>query len=315
MLSSHVVTTNTHPEAALHDGLAGRPAGRVGLVADDLRVDVDDVPSCDGLTFRTTAERALVLGAPRSLFQATMGLRPVRRGALEIDGRPADEAQLAGRSAGVPLDPALPADWSPLAYVTWSARLLGIGRKDAEERAKAALARVELRAMAKARVGGLALHAKRATVLAAALATEAPIVLLEDPCDGLPEEVARGFASTVIGALSDRRWVLFAPRLALTSPFALAAEEALIASATRLEAQGSPTTVAGSARLWVARMSGPVEALAAALAARSVRLDVRGAQVHLDLGPEGFRTSDLLAACAATDVTVVELHPVQHALG
>ena len=47
------------------------------LKIEDLRVDVDGVPACDGLTLQTRGERVLVLGAPRVLFEATCGLRPV----------------------------------------------------------------------------------------------------------------------------------------------------------------------------------------------------------------------------------------------
>ena len=53
------------------------------LLVEDLRVDVDGVPACDGLTLRTSGDRVLVLGAPRAFYEAVCGVRPVVRGVTE----------------------------------------------------------------------------------------------------------------------------------------------------------------------------------------------------------------------------------------
>lgn len=283
------------------------------LAAADLRVDVDGVPACDGLTFRTTADRVLVLGGPRALFEATSGLRPVVRGALTVRGVAASVAVDHRVLAGAALDPPLPPKWTPVEYVTWSARLAGAAKVDAQRLAGEAISRLQLGAMEKVGLATLVPHARRAVVVAAALATGASVVAIEDPLAGLPEEVARAFARILVTALEGRPFVVFAPRLPLTSPLALAAAEAIVVSRSRVEAQGAPAEIAAAERRYVARVQGPVEALGAKLAERGGRLTVEGAQVLFDLG-DSMTTADLLGMCLEAEVTVVELRSLARAL-
>jgi len=70
------------------------------LAAEDVRIDEGNVPSCDGLSFRSKGRRLLVLGAPRALTLATMGVLPVVRGRLLVQGRDASTAVKEGRLAG-----------------------------------------------------------------------------------------------------------------------------------------------------------------------------------------------------------------------
>ena len=105
------------------------------LVCEDLRVDAEGVPACDGLAFRTTGEHVLVLGAPRALFDAIIGVVPVARGALRVRGTVAVTATKNRTVAGAPLEPPLPPRWTLREYVVWSARLAGLANADAESRA------------------------------------------------------------------------------------------------------------------------------------------------------------------------------------
>jgi ABC-2 type transport system ATP-binding protein len=284
------------------------------VVADDLRLDVEGVPACDGLALRTTGERVLILGAPRALFEALTGLRSVARGALRLRGAAAGTAARDGLVAGAPLDPPLPPKWTALEYATWSARLAGFDAADARALAKEALARVQLEALATTRLALLPPHARRALVVAAALATEAPVVVLEDPLANLPEELARTWARTLVQALGAgahgpaRSWVVLAPRVALTSELAMSADEALVVTSARVEAQGPPAAIGRAEHRYVARIHGPVEALDAKLAERGASLEIQGAQVLLDLG-EALTTAELLGLCAEASVTIVELTP------
>ena len=283
------------------------------LVVSDLRVDVDGVPSCDGLTLRASGDRLLVLGAPRSLFEATCGRRPVMRGDLQVRGVSVATAAREGIVAGAALDPPLPPRWTALDYVTWSARLAGHSAADARTLAKEAIALVQLGAMAENPLERLVLHAKRGVVLAAAHATDAAVIVVEDPLATLPEEIARSWAKIIVQALADRAWIVMASRVSLTSPIAMSADEALIVSSSRVEAQGSPAEIAAATRRFVARIHGPLEALGARLTARGARMDVQGAQVLLDLGAS-LTTAELLGMCADVDATVVEMVPVARAL-
>lgn len=285
------------------------------LKVEDLRVDVDGVPACDGLTLQTRGERVLVLGAPRVVFEATCGLRPVVRGLLRVRGSEAQAAVRGAVIAGAPLDPPLPLKWTALDYVTWSSRLAGNTSVDARRLAGEALALVQLGPMASSTLERMAPHARRGVVLAAAVATGASVIALEDPLAALPEELARAFAKVIVQALGNRSWVVFAARLSLTSPLAMNADEALMVSSSRLDAQGPPAEIAAQARRFVARIhsTGSLDDLGARLSERGATMDVQGAQVLLDLGTS-MTTADLLGLCAELDATVVEMVPVARAL-
>lgn len=283
------------------------------LAVEDLRVDVDGVPACDGLAFATTGDRVLALGAPRALFEAIVGLRPVVRGAIRVRGA-TPGAAVGGIVAGVPLDPPLPPKWTLVEYIEWSSRLAGHSSAEAKKLAAAAIGKMQLSALAKNPLASLVAHARRAVVLASALATNAEILVLEDPLAGLPEELARAWARILVTALDDKPWITFAARVPLTSPLALAAEEALCLSATRMIAQGAPAEIAAADKRYVARIHGPVEALGARIVERGGRLQVQGAQVLLDLG-ETLTTAELLGLCAEAEVTMVEMLPIARALG
>lgn len=280
------------------------------LLASDVRVDVDGVPGCEGLSFRTKGEHVLLLGAPRALFRATIGLLPVTRGTLTIRGVPVDEAVGFGLIAGVPLDPPLPPRWTVHEYVTWSARLSGAPESSTKGAADAALERLKLGAMAKTQLQKLVPHARRATVTAAAIAASTEVLALEDPLGGLPEEIAASYGTMLVEAIADRAWIVFAPRALLTSPLARRAEDALVMTAARIEGQGPPAELASiSAPRWIARLDGALGPVREALATRGGKLEEQGAHVLVDL-PHGTTTSDLAAICAAADVAIVELMPV-----
>jgi ABC-2 type transport system ATP-binding protein len=283
------------------------------LHVEDLRVDVDGVPACDGLTARTTGDRVVILGAPRALFEATCGRRPVVRGMLRVRGSAADVAVREGIVAGAPLDPPLPPKWTALEYVTWSSRLAGHTASDARTLAKEAIAVVQLGSLSTSTMERMVPHARRGVVLAAAIATGAAVIAVEDPLATLPEEIARSWARIVVSALADRSWIVFAARISLTSPVAMNADEALMVSSSRLDAQGPPAEIAAADRRYVARINGPLAALGARLSERGAKMDVQGAQVLIDLGTT-VTTADLLGICAELDATVVELAPVARAL-
>ena len=283
------------------------------LSAEDVRIDIDGVPACDGLTFRTSGERVLVLGAPRPLALAAAGVLPVARGRLTIRGVDAATAARERGATGAALDPPLPPTWTVREYLQWSARLAGVDKGVAKTNATDAIERMALGALEKAPLLGLPIHAKRGVVIAAAIATGAPVLAVEDPLTGLPEDIARSFATIFLDALRDRGWIVFAARMPLTSPLALHADEAIVASSTRVEAQGAPAQLAGASSRFIARVHGSMDALAAQLQGRGVGVEVQGGQVTFDLKGV-LTTTELIAMCAAADVALVELVPVARAL-
>ena len=99
----------------------------------------------------------------------------------------------------------------------------------------------------------------------------------------------------------------------LTSPLALHADEAIVASSSRVEAQGPPAELAAASSRFIARVHGSMEGLAAQLQRRGVGVEIQGGQVVFDLNG-AVSTSELIEMCAASDVAIVELVPVARAL-
>jgi ABC-type multidrug transport system ATPase subunit len=284
------------------------------LSTSDLRLDVDGVPVCDGLEFRTEGARVLVLGASRALFDATLGLSRVVRGQFHVCGMPPAEAVRARVVAGVPLDPPLPPSFRVVEYISWSARLAGNSLRDARSLTDAAVTRTQLGAMVDSRLDRVTGHARRGVVLAAALATGASFLVLDDPLANLPEEVALTFAGVVVNALEGLNFVLFAGAAPRTSPLTMSADEALILSASGLVAQGSPSALGAARGRFVARMHGPLDLLGEALARRGAHLEIQGAHALLDLGAGGVMPHELLRMALEVNVAVVELTPLERVL-
>lgn len=283
------------------------------LSMQDARIDVDGVPAIDGLSLVTQGEHVLVLGAPRAAFHAATGVLAAVRGKIAIRGASPEVAVRDRLIAGCPLDPPLPPKWTPLEYITWSARLSGHDKTTAKTNAARAVERIELGAFATTPAERLVPHAKRATVLAAAMATGAPVLAIEDPLASLPEEIAHVWAGIFVAALSDRSWIVFAPRIPMTSPIVRAADEAVVISHAHVDAQGPPLSVASASRRFVLRLHGALDVFVPRLQERGAQVRVSGAQVVVDLG-QTLSTTELLGISCDTNVTIVELHPVARAL-
>ncbi len=283
------------------------------LAASALRVDVAGAPALDGLTMSTTGEHVLVMSAPRALFEAAAALRWVARGQLQVEGVAPREAVRQGLVACAPRDPPMPPGWTVHQYVSWSARLVGHARATARQLADDALARLALGPVAGAKLGGATAGTRRGTVIAAAVATGAPGLLLEDPLLGLPDEVARPFARVVARLLADRRAAVFGGRMPLESPLALWADEAVVVDGSEVVAQGLPAEIAAAERTLSLRVHGDVEAFARGVgAAGGVAVVHPGAlasaRVRVELGPLAAR--DLLRIAGETQAVVLELRPL-----
>jgi ABC-type multidrug transport system ATPase subunit len=289
------------------------------LTASQLRVDVGGTSAVDGLSLSSSGDRVVVLGAARALFEAAAGLRASARGELRVAGEEPLDALRAAAAAGAPLDPPLPATWTVRQYVAWSARLVGHARGTAGALADEAIERMKLGSYANSKLAAAAVAARRGTVIAAALATGAGVLLIEDPCAALPADGARAFARIVVRALSDRRMVVFAPRLSLDSPIALAAEEAIVIDGSRVVAQGAPAEIAAGESAFVLRVGGDARAFVSAVEAQGGRLlatgdeppDPRRDSIAIDLGT--LRTLDVLRIAAASNAVVLELRPLARA--
>jgi len=281
-----------------------------------LRVDVDGAVAIDGLSFRTTGDAVLVLGAARALFEAAAGLRDVRGGDLFVEGATPRSAVRQGHAACAPLDPPLPPRWTVLSYVTWSARLAGHPRSECEPLAAAALDALQLGSNASTKLGAAGLSLRRATVLAAALATGAPTILIDDPLLALPDDMARPLSRVFARALAERQFAVFAARIPLESPLALAADEAVVIDGAALVAQGAPAELAAAERTVALRVDGDVDAFAMGVERLGARASVapgapKPVRVRVELGPLAAR--DLFRVAAEVSAVVLELRPLSRA--
>jgi ABC-type multidrug transport system ATPase subunit len=282
------------------------------LEATRLRVDVGGVPEVDGLSFETTGDRVLVLAGPNALFHAAAGLIEPRHGELATGGFCPHEAVRQRLLAGAPLDPPLPPSWTAHEYVVWSSRLAGHGRADAEALATDALARLKLESFSKVRLRHVPPPARRALVVAGALATGATTLFLEDPVRGMAEDAARTLSRAILRATSGMRMVVFAPRTSLASPFAIDADEVLILAAGSVLAQGAPAEVAARDRSYAVRLHGGGPDFARVAEKRGARVSGQGANWTVDLG-DTLRPNDLLDVAAAAGAVILELRPLSHA--
>lgn len=269
----------------------------------------------EGLSFATNGDKVLVFGASAPLLRAAMGELPVLRGQLLVAGAP-PEAALRSNLVGVaPLDPPLPPTFTPAGYVEWRARLATNDAALAKKQAERAIAALLLASVEKTPLAQCVTTARRATVIAAALATGAKTLLLEDPTHGLTDEAARGFAKLVSKALGELRWALFAARLPLESPLALEADDALVIGSRSVLVQGFPADLAAREKRFSIVVEGNVEAFAEALERHGFFTVGLAPRLLVDLGdsPESG-THDLFALALEHGVTIVELSPVAGAL-
>jgi ABC-type multidrug transport system ATPase subunit len=287
------------------------------IETDRLRVDDAGVAAIDGLTLATTATRTVILGAARALFEAASGMRPIAHGSLRVLGVPVADAVAEGLVAGAPLDVPLPPDWTARAYIVWSARLAGKGKDDANALARDAIDRLKIGEAADALLKNAPLPVRRATSIAAAIATGARAIFMEDPLVTLPEELARPLGQIIVAALANRAWALFAPRLAITSPIALHAGEAIVVAGAEVAAQGAPSELATRDRSYALAVHGDADALKARLEEGGARVDARSPappprRLVVDLGPNQT-TRDVLSCAESAGAVIVELRPLARA--
>jgi ABC-type multidrug transport system ATPase subunit len=287
------------------------------LEATDLRIDVHGVAAVDGLSFATEHDRVVVIGAPSALLEAACGVvRPVR-GSISVQGLASEDALGSGIVAGALLDAPMPAAWTPLAYAQWSARLAGFTRGEAAARAAAAIERLGLRTQAGEPLGRAALAVRRATSIAAAFATGARVIAVEDPTPSLDDHSAAALMKVTARALEGRAWVLFAARAPLSSPLVAAAGEAIVLAGSTVADRGPPSVLATRSRRYAVDVQGAGEALAREVAARGAVVEsvvaVPGsARFILEL-PEGGTTRDLFVCALEVGAVVIELRPIARA--
>ncbi|MGH7284166.1 MAG: hypothetical protein ACRELY_21785 [Polyangiaceae bacterium] len=284
------------------------------LEAENVRIDRDGVPELENLSFTSTAmasERAVVLGAPRSFFEACAGIERAKSGELRICGTVADEAARAGKTAASPASMRFPEKWTLLDLATWSARLGGVSKSRAEIGAHQALSSLDLRGDSRVVLAKAPVHVRALAPLVAALATQAPVLLFEDPTTQLPSDLARALAKRVVTALEGTTWILFTGHIGLSSPFALHAEEAIVIGGGKVS-QGAVAEVAAREGTYAVRIHGEARTFAKLVTSKGGTSKGDGDELLIDLG-EKLRTRDLFDLADEAHSVIVELRPLSRA--
>lgn len=287
------------------------------LSADAVRID-DGGPVLEELTVTTEGDNVAVVGAPRALYEAACGLRDTTAGALLVCGLAPREAARSGAVASAPVDAKVPARWTVLELARQSALLAGRGRRESERLAADATRAMQLEGHARARLGGADPAVRRAAMLSAAIATGAPVLLLEDFTPGLPDGAARALARLFVQAARGRRWALFAGRLALSSPLGLETDEAVLFVGGRFACASPPAELAARGRTFSVRTSAGEggATFAGELRQRGATVesaDAAGRAFTVTLAGE-LTTLDVLATARAAGVVVMELLPLSGAV-
>lgn len=277
---------------------------------DDVRVDVGGVPEVDGLSVQSTSNRVALLGAGRGLFEAVSGVRAPSRGRIEVSSLEPRAAVRDGALASAPRDPPLPPKWSALEHATWSARLAGRTAHAAEKESGTVLRALGIDP--RVVLGKAPLEARRAAVLAGAIATGAGTIVMEDPGEGLAAPIARQLGRCACKALEARAWVLFAAALPIASPFALDVEDVLVIRGSRVVARGAPAEIASLDRSYTVRAVGDVAAFAKLVEEAGGRVTTGGEQMAVDLGAE-LKVRDLFALAEDAKAALVEVLPLGRA--
>lgn len=169
-----------------------------------------DLPGASPRDLRLDGPRALLLGDASFLLAPLLHRAPLVSGSFLVQGQPLE--QLDPRSlGGVPLDPPLPLNWSPLEYVTWSARLAGLPPAAATTSATQHCHELGLGAWSSRPLGQLHAVFRRITVLAHALVTAPSLLLLEAPLAGLAPDAASYLVQAISVAIQGRAALITSP--------------------------------------------------------------------------------------------------------
>ncbi len=166
----------------------------------------DDRIVLDGLTLQVARGSATAIlgdnGAGKTtLARAIMGLAPVREGSIRVGDRSLDRLPVHHRARHVGLvfqDPSRQLfARTVLDEVAFGPRALGASHRQAQDRAREALAAVDLAGLESVHPGDLAPQTQRLVAIAAAMASEPPVLILDEPTAGQDEEGKRRIAAAI----------------------------------------------------------------------------------------------------------------------
>jgi ABC-2 type transport system ATP-binding protein len=160
------------------------------IEVNGLRKRFGPAVALDGMTFAVRPGHVTGFVGPNGAGKSTtmrviLGLDRPDRGTALVGGRPYREREHPMRYAGALLDPhALQPSRSGRNHLLWIAHSQGLGAARVDE----VLEQVGLRAVARRKAGGYSLGMRQRLGLAAALLGDPPVLVLDEPFNGLDPE-------------------------------------------------------------------------------------------------------------------------------
>jgi energy-coupling factor transport system ATP-binding protein len=204
---SEVLPTQHTPSTEV----AAPSAGDTFLDVRELVAGYSDRIVLDRLTLDVPRGSAVALlgdnGAGKTTLARTiMGLIPVRSGTIAVDGRRLEAlpVHMRARHAGLVFqDPSRQLfARTVLEEVAFGPRALGASHRRADEQAREALAAVELPDLEKAHPGDLAQQTQRLVAIAAAMASQAGLLILDEPTAGQDAQGKQRIAAAIARQLT-----------------------------------------------------------------------------------------------------------------
>jgi hypothetical protein len=210
---------------------AGAPPvdGRAPLLrAEDLELLVaPDRPLTRAGTLEVAGKSLVCLGQARAVLAAATRPELVRSGALRFLGQAPAALLASGRAGYCPRALPAPPEFTVLAALLGSVRLIGLGASDVRR----ALDRCEAEGLAKRPLKELGPLEHHLVGLAHGIASNPELLLVEDPFDDVEDEQAELLFSIAEREVAERRWLFgtelrspWARRLAQSAEHALTSE-------------------------------------------------------------------------------------------
>lgn len=309
------------------------------LAATGARVLLDDSVAMASFDLATTGQELVLAGGVAALFAVLSNIpvgareaaeaasrdellpesgRARASGSLAIAGRDVTRGEHIGFVGAAPLDPPLPSEGSALDYVMLATRLallargVGAGKNECGKRARDALKRVGLGNAERRPLRSLAVPERRVLAIAAALASDPPVIVADRPLSGLEGEAAALVLTAMQAAFAGRGSAVTVDRLGAGTAegdFARRASDLAVFFGGELCLSGSPSAVLTKARLYRVVVASNGAELRAALAAKG--LELVGGPSQYSLATAGESTvSDVLRVASEVRSAVVEIAPL-----
>ena len=271
------------------------------------------------LTFETDAARVVLAGAWDPLLALLSGKAAVTGGDAAVFGLRPDRAVFENRLALALREPPFPDKPTPLSHLTQSARMLGMGKRDAVREAERALQSMGLAWAAKHKLQALREVERRALSVAHATLGSPAALLVDRPFEGLDDLPAERLAVAIERVAEGRRLVMVLGSTPSDGPehgFIARAGYIAVAKGGTVTAQGRPGDVLGPDRRYVVAALRGAAALAAALEGRGVKVahlphDAGGGPARLVVElPEGSEPTVIASAALQAEAPLVELAPI-----